>query len=222
MACDVYRYCLFDFSVPDIVLLTEGSQITIELEKGSGVNVFCGYSLVADVSLQCTTPTIDPSKAPTILSLSPTDAPTIAPTDTPTFYPTCQTINYSWNCFLGVGGNPNKLGCKKAGYTGNGMFNMGEGEWNFPYNIDLSDNNVILAGQSPQTTIWNYIGHEAIWIQCSWPKCWLSLQNVAIKSDTNETNDIQLYMPRGGTIFVKNVIFDGNNYKVPQNGKSFW
>eukprot|EP01084_Bolivina_argentea_P240286 403718_1 len=347
--CNVFKYCLDEYSVAGINTILQGTQFVLRVLKGSGVNDYCSptYSLWADISLSCTqiptqspsqtptsythfptkyptqvptlyptqsptlsptitpsnlptvttvyptqyptiTPTLDPTLQPTLPTLyptidptnspsespteypstapsfvpsenptqytippsafptvnptmnptlSPTDAPTISPTNSPsispsmtptlsptvthTYKPTCKTIEYGWNCFLGIGGFPNQQGCRNHGYNGDGIFDIGIGKWDFPYPLNFSDKHVVIRGQGQELTTWNYIGNNSKWIQCTGRDCWLSLQNLTIRSTRNNTQDSQFYMVEGGTLFVRNVIFDGTNY-VQSNNYPFW
>ncbi len=135
---------------------------------------------------------------------------------------TCKTIEYSWNCYLGIEGYPDINGCKQKGYDGNGVFDIGDGIWNFPYQINFGDNNVIIRGQGPESTTFNYIGDESKWITCRWHKCWIGLQDLTISSNKTNPDNIQFYMNNGGTLHIKNVVFDGNKYAVNQNNDAFW
>eukprot|EP01084_Bolivina_argentea_P269446 457952_1 len=135
---------------------------------------------------------------------------------------TCQTIEYAWNCFLGIGGDPNINGCKENGLNANGIFDIGIGQWYFPYQLHFDDNNVIIRGKESELTIFNYVSYNSKWITCKWHKCWIGLHNLTIKSNRTNTNDIQFYMANGGTLYVENVIFDGNNYVISTNKQPFW
>eukprot|EP01084_Bolivina_argentea_P153556 267750_1 len=138
-----------------------------------------------------------------------------------TYQPTCKSIEYSWNCYLGIGGYGNNTICEQY-YDANGVFDIGEGVWDFPYNLNYDDNNIIIRGQGRSVTTWRYTGNESIWITCRWKKCWLSFQDLTIASNRTAFNDIQFYMAHGGTLHIRNVVFDGNNYNVPHNGEPFW
>eukprot|EP01083_Nonionella_stella_P144147 449499_1 len=99
-------------------------------------------------SVAPTTPTSYPTEQPTAITALPTNVPTLAPTsaptNTPTYQPTCETIDYGWNCFLGqIDGTPAGR-CDQ--YNANGEFNMGAGVWEFRFNLNFDDNNVILSG----------------------------------------------------------------------------
>eukprot|EP01084_Bolivina_argentea_P051475 94703_1 len=189
-------------------------------------------------------PTITPSVSP---STAPTTAPTIAPTpSTPTTSPTftdnhcyvrengndygycnalnatCNSIEYSWSCFLGIGGIPNAIGCKDiANFNANGEYNIGNGIWDFKYQVNFDDNNVIIRGQGSNMTTFNYIGIEEEYITCRWPKCWISLIDLTISSNRTAINDTMFMFKNGGTLYVENVVFDGNNYLVNEN-EPFW
>ena len=132
----------------------------------------------------------------------------------------CQSVEYGWDCFHGIGGSSNMDECKQAGLHGNGVFDLGDGIWDIPYNLNYDNNDIIIRGQGPSTTL-RYTGGESTWIQCRWYKCWISLQDLTISSDRTSTNDIQLYMFNGGTLHFQNVIFDGNNYIENQYGP-YW
>ena len=54
-----------------------------------------------------------------------------------------------------------------------------------------------------------------------WYKCWMSLQDLTIASNRTSTRDYQFEMNDGGTLYVRNVIFDGDNYVENVNGP-FW
>ena len=50
---------------------------------------------------------------------------------------TCSSTEYAWQRFL---------------EAGNGVFDLGEGVWDFPFNLDFDDNNVIIRGQGAALT----------------------------------------------------------------------
>ena len=127
----------------------------------------------------------------------------------------CRSIEYSWDCFHG------SAVCEQVGLNGNGVLDLGNGVWDFPYNLNYDNDNIIIRGQGPSNTIWRYTGSESTWIQCRWYKCWLSLQDLTIASNRTSANDIQFHMYNGGTLYFKNVVFDGNNYVNNENGP-FW
>eukprot|EP01083_Nonionella_stella_P173965 601763_1 len=172
---------------------------------GSDYDVGCSSNLNefdADLFTSCCSgPT--PSPLPAVIS----------------YAPTCQSIDYSWQCFVGVGGYPNATGCTR--YDANGVFDIGAGVWHFPFQINFDDNNVIIQGQSNALTTLNYVGEEPIWITCRWPKCWICLKHLTIASNRTATSDTMFSMPNGGTLHVENVLFDGDNYVANQNG-AFW
>ena len=167
-----------------------------------------------------TTPTSHPTSAPSLPpTFSPSFSPTRAPTNTPTYQPTCRTIDYGWRCFQGeIAGFPNGI-CNQ--YDGNGKFTLGSRHHHFPYNLNYNGGNLIIRGQDPLLTTLRYVGSESTWIQCQSNGCYISLQDLTIASDRTSPNDIQLYMPSNGTLYFRNVVFDGNNYVENQNG-SFW
>eukprot|EP01083_Nonionella_stella_P318727 1166475_1 len=147
--------------------------------------------------------------------------PSASPSALPvTAQPTCNTIEYGWKCFLGIGGYPDTNHCQEHGYDANGVFNIGAGTWNFEYQINFDDNNVIIRGSD--ATVLNYIGEESVWVTCAWPKCWIGLQNLTLSSSRNSLADVQFELTNGGTLSVKNVVFDGTNYAQNGNGAAFW
>eukprot|EP01084_Bolivina_argentea_P278173 475107_1 len=202
------------------------------------------YDSHGNFSLQitCDISSLEPSKSPTSTTISPSTTPTVEPTSIPTeqptlpsstptktptlhvaYKPTCATIPYSWACFLGHDvGYPHPTGCKLAGYDGNGIFDLGEGNWEFAYPIRFADNNVIIRGQGASLTTLNYTGNDPIWIQCIWTKCWISLQHLTIASNRIDDNYLQFYMPQGGTLLISNVVFDGENYQMNTNADPLW
>eukprot|EP01083_Nonionella_stella_P064448 167937_1 len=97
---------------------------------------------------------------------------------------------------------------------------MGVGVWDFPYHLNFDDNNIILRGEGPET-VWKYTDNESVWIKCRWPKCWLKLQDLTIASNRTNTNDRQFEMSNGGSLIIKNVVFDGENYATAK-GTPFW
>eukprot|EP01084_Bolivina_argentea_P176365 305223_1 len=235
--CNIYEYCLNEYTINGVLMVEQGRQFVVNLIKGSGVNTYCNpaYSLWATVSLSCSKlvsaqptltpsifPTRGPSHQPSPLSVELSNVTTAQPTNTPVFEPTCESITYGWNCFFGIGGFPNTNGCAKVGYNGNGVVDLGIGDWNFPYCLNFSDNNITIKGQNPSFTVWNYIGKCSTWMQCTDIKCYLSLQDLTIKSNRNNGDDVQFYMTNGGTLFIKNVVFDGINYIANNKGNPFW
>eukprot|EP01084_Bolivina_argentea_P122691 217412_1 len=168
-------------------------------------------------------PTISPSQSPTV---SPSESPTPStPTTQPTFtdrhvyvdkYGTdnglclhknnsCYSIQYSWNVFI------NKENIQHM----NGVFHIGEGTWNFPYTLNMDDNNVIIKGKGQLLTILNYNGNilDNGWFGCRWKKCYLSLQDLTLSTTLNNQLILfqQLVMDVGGTLELINVIFNGTN-----------
>eukprot|EP01084_Bolivina_argentea_P055511 101752_1 len=167
-------------------------------------------------------PTMFPTTmAPAAISEFPTNAPTIAPTNTPLYTPTCQTIKYSWMCFHGIGGIPNNQGCWDQGFEGNGIFDIGEGVWTFPFQLDSDNNTIMLRGEDYTSTTWKYAGNESIWISCGSPKCWLSLNDMTIASNRTNISDMQMHVENGGRLFIQNILLDGNNYRT-SHGQPFW
>eukprot|EP01083_Nonionella_stella_P251280 867136_1 len=149
----------------------------------------------------------------------PSASPSVSPV---TAQPTCSSIEYGWNCFLGIGGYPENSVCQDQGYDANGVFNLGAGTWDFPYQIDFDDNNVIIRGSDALSTVLNYIGDESVWVTCAWKKCWIGLQDLTLSSSRNSMIDVQFQLTNGGTLSVKNVVFDGTNYAQNGNGAAFW
>eukprot|EP01083_Nonionella_stella_P275480 935548_1 len=213
--CDK-THCLNHSSIFGIASVPASAMLVLVLESGSGIDLAlkCNdtYVLWIDVSLHCE-----------IIHRNITDAPTVmtteAPTSSPTYEPTCLSINYSWNCFWGRGGTPNTNGCEEQGYSGNGVFDLGDGTWEFPYNISVADKDIMIRGQGPHVTVWKYTGHDPIWVQCEGVDCWLRFHDLSIASSVNNTGDAkQFYMDNGGELYTKNVLFDGRNYA--QNTRS--
>eukprot|EP01083_Nonionella_stella_P291619 992170_1 len=196
-----------------------------------------------------TAPSNAPTQPPTPLTNQPSAAPTIAPSEapshsSPTASPTftdlnlyvdkngydygacnssasCQSIQYGWQCFLGVGGDPDNV-CQERGCDANGVFNLGSGDWQFPHQINFAHNNVIIRGEGARQTTLNYVGDESIWAKCRWHKCWIGIEDLTIASNRTNTDDIQFEMAHGGTLSVKNVLFDGTEYVPSENGAAFW
>ena len=129
-------------------------------------------------------PTVSPTMAPSVSAGTPTATPTLSDsvvyvrslgcdtgscntTDTPytdcgatNSTPTaCGSVEYGWSCFLGE-----ESECSDN--PGSGEFNLGAGNWTFPYNLDFDDEDVIIRGQGPGVTIWEYTGTESTWIRC--------------------------------------------------------
>ena len=75
-------------------------------------------------------------------------------------YPsTCASIEYGWQCFLGM-----RSQCHD--YDANGKLTMGAGQWDFAFHLDFDDNNVIIEGQGPSLTTLRYTDGEPTWIKC--------------------------------------------------------
>ena len=55
MACGDFKFCLQNYSLPNVATVLPGTNITIQLQKGkdSGIPMSCNYSLWADVTLSC-------------------------------------------------------------------------------------------------------------------------------------------------------------------------
>ena len=158
-------------------------------------------------------PTAAPSNAPTKPPTSaPTTPPTAAPTASPTFGPTCKSIDYSWECFHGRGGYPDPNGCAALGYDGNGIFDIGEGEWIFPYNLTFGSQQVVVSGDrnEEKETILKQTRFHDSFIGCYDFDCWLTIQYLTIAG--NIMNSKQISMKNEGHLYIKAVVFDGNNY----------
>ena len=200
----------------------------------------------APTNLPTPAPTLQPTNAPT---LAPTEAPSAFSVPTPSPIWTnkfvyvrnngcdygycssknvtdeiclnndqnsaCKSISYAWNCFNG------QNGCSSQGNDGSGLLDLGKGTWDFLYNVNYDDNNVIIRGQGPLATTLRYTGIDSTWIQCRWYKCYISLQDLTISSNKTSTNDIQFHMYHGGTLYFKNVVFDGDNYVENEHG-AYW
>ena len=170
-------------------------------------------------------PSAAPSNAPTAPPTSaPTTPPTAAPTASPTFGPTCKSIEYSWECFHGRGGYPNPNGCADLGYNGNGIFDIGEGEWIFPYNLTFGSGQVVISGDrnDGRETILKQTQPYDSFIGCYDFECWLTVEYITILAAANVMNYKQIWMQDEGHLYINSVIFDGNNYNVNDNGDAFW
>ena len=176
------------------------------------------------------------SYSPTSTTVSPTSAPTISPTespvpDGPTPSPTnsdnvifidkkgfddglcnnetnsCSSLSYAYDCFLG------NNGCDLKGYDGNGIINLGDGEWNFTeYDLVYDNEEIIINGNGANNTF--LYCNDLTGIGCKWKKCWFELNNLTLLTDfTNNTLDSkQVNIQNGGTVIFNNVVFDGGNY----------
>eukprot|EP01083_Nonionella_stella_P308086 1085560_1 len=133
----------------------------------------CNYSN-SDYTNLCVNNVPTLGKSASYCCHDPSASPSVSPV---TAQPTCSSIEYGWNCFLGIGGYPENSVCQDQGYDANGVFNLGAGTWDFPYQIDFDDNNVIIRGSDALSTVLNYIGDESVWVTCSWKKCWIGLED---------------------------------------------
>ena len=122
----------------------------------------------------------------------------------------CLTISYAYNCFLG------NNGCGAKGYDGNGIINLGDGDWYWPSDHALIYDNeqVIINGNGMDNTSLYY--DDATGIGCKWHKCWLELNNLALlankSSNTPNNKNMQIYVHDGGALILRSVLFDGINY----------
>ena len=91
-----------------------------------------------------------------------------------------------------TGGYPVDNGCKISGYDGNGIFDLGQGIWQWPFNITLDNNNVTIRGQGQSETTLIYTGDNHIWIQCS-ENCRISLQDLTVTYDVAYDDEFYLF-----------------------------
>ena len=186
-------------------------------------------------------PSKTPSAAPTT---PPTLAPTLAPTEAPskllpTLPPTnsdnqvfidkmgidngccnnqttaCLSIQYAYNSFLG------NNGCDLRDSDGNGVINLGDGHWYWPYDLIYDDEEVIITGNGMDNTFLYY--NDLTGMGCKWRKCWLEINNLTLKANESGTMDSkQINIYQGGTLKFGSVLFDGNNYAQNQQGNPLW
>eukprot|EP01084_Bolivina_argentea_P049185 90495_1 len=169
-------------------------------------------------------PSFSPISVPTSRTTDPTYFPTNAPTATPTYQPTCETIEYTWDCFQGKGGTPGL--CRNQGYDGTGTIDIGNGEWNWPYALMFEDCDITISGQGMSSTVLSYTGSSSSWIGCFSRNCILRFYNLAIGSSTSIDQNNYIYkqidLNTGGQVYFFDVLFDGNNYNLNNNGESLW
>ena len=122
----------------------------------------------------------------------------------------CQSIDYAWDCFNGIGGNPDSNGCKQQGFDGTGIFDIGEGVWDFPYNLSYYDEEVIIRGQGASLTTLKFAGSGSNWIECHWRNCSLVLKDLTITANQETMEHKQFHVYNGGTVYFRNVLFDGD------------
>eukprot|EP01084_Bolivina_argentea_P221290 374829_1 len=196
-------------------------------------------------------PSSSPTTAPTMMPTpSPSFTPTSAPTNAPTVIPTplgptpsptnsnnqifvnkngcdcnkycvsnssaCLTLQYAYNCFMGYDN------CSSKGYDGNGILYLGYGEWYWPTDLLIADTQVIFQGNGMYNTVLKQ--NDLATIGCKWYKCWLQFNDLTLSTNVTITNNNskQINTKIGGTLKFKNVLFDGNNYNMNQNGDRFW
>ena len=121
----------------------------------------------------------------------------------------CQHIEHAYNLFLG------NNGCDLKGHDGNGIFNLGNGEWYWPVDLKYDDEQIIINGNGINNTFLYY--NDLTGIGCKWKKCWLEINNLTVVA--NNTNDMasgkQIHIHQGGTLKFHSVLFDGNLNKYP-------
>eukprot|EP00485_Elphidium_margaritaceum_P013914 CAMPEP_0202728732 /NCGR_PEP_ID=MMETSP1385-20130828/185775_1 /ASSEMBLY_ACC=CAM_ASM_000861 /TAXON_ID=933848 /ORGANISM="Elphidium margaritaceum" /LENGTH=2035 /DNA_ID=CAMNT_0049394983 /DNA_START=78 /DNA_END=6186 /DNA_ORIENTATION=+ len=124
----------------------------------------------ASVVLRCgyftQRPTTDPTAAPTFSPVAtPTSSPTAtssSPTTTPANYfdnSTCSTLEYAANCLFGRGGSPSTdidCGATGADFNGNGVIEVGAGDWFAPEFLDDDwiAKKLIIRAAVPQMATW--------------------------------------------------------------------
>eukprot|EP01084_Bolivina_argentea_P313875 543609_1 len=181
-------------------------------------------------------PTFYPSQKP---SNMPTNSPSVAPipygiTPSPTYsynqifidkngcdcnqicnnkINSCLTISYAYNCFMGDNG------CDSEGYDGQGIINLGDGDWHWPFELIFSNQQIIINGNGIKNTFL-YYNHKSF-IGCVWYKCWIEINNLTLMTNATSDSSNQIAMKYGGTIKFSNILFDGNNYAQNQN-EPFW
>ena len=184
--------------------------------------------------IKCLIPTPAPTAAP---SYSPTiDGPTASPTssDNAIFVDksmgsnsnscnnkthACLSIDYAYQCFLGLNG------CDIHGNDGNGVINLGDGDWHWPVDIVYDNEQVVINGEGIYKTKLYY--NDIKGIGCKYSKCWLEISNLSLATNiTNNIYDALQVTAEGGTIIFNNVLFDGQYYKQNANengnGSALW
>ena len=86
------------------------------------------------------------------------------------------------------GGYPVDNGCQISGYDGNGIFDLGQGIWQWPFNITLDNKNVTIRGQGQSETTLIYTGDNHIWIKCL-VNCRVSLQDLTITFNVDHDDE---------------------------------
>eukprot|EP01083_Nonionella_stella_P108535 315792_1 len=82
---------------------------------------------------------------------------------------TCATMQYAWDCFHGIGGNPDVNGCASQGYDGNGVIDIGAGTFQWDSAIDTKHQQMELRGNGRGNT---FLRHSvSTLIRCEWIQC---------------------------------------------------
>ena len=118
----------------------------------------------------------------------------------------CRTITYAYNCFIG------NNGCDANGYDGNGIINLGDGDWYWPsdYGLIYADTKIIINGNGMNKTKLYYNLHTGI--GCERKGCWLELAGLAIASNSSRvSSNLQITAKNGGTLRLSQVLFDGKS-----------
>eukprot|EP00483_Globobulimina_turgida_P009309 UN09328 len=84
--------------------------------------------------------------------------------------PRCKSLDYTWNCFNGIGGSPVDDMCNSAGYDGNGGIYISQGTYTLNNNIHVQQQyqQIVIAGTGSRNTIFNHIIYNGnIAINCA-------------------------------------------------------
>eukprot|EP01084_Bolivina_argentea_P296364 510417_1 len=201
--CGQFDKCVDDSSL-GIDLFDKDHTYRIQLYVTRFMSSACqnhSYSLNVRFSIHCS-----PEKETSLPThLLPTSlAPSVSPTATPIFESTCRSIPYSWNCFHGKGGHQNNNECEEYGYDGNGVFDIGEGNWLFPYLLNIQNQQVIIKGAESYKTVLNHTITNTTYtklgeiINCGWEQCYLTFANLVYTSSKITKNNTIIKVEKGG------------------------
>eukprot|EP01083_Nonionella_stella_P051375 136378_1 len=180
------------------------------------------YKLCDDISHICNSWLSPTTASPT----PPTQSPTPKPTPSPVFsreavyidpggtdesictsLSPCQSIDYAYACIMGT----------KCEYSSAGTLYIGKGEFPFYGQHTTSYGDLVLKGQgSALTSLYmNYEETEAfVWFGCYTNQCWIGLDGLTLYSDRTPKNEYDApLIVREGTLHVRDVVFDGQNFE---------
>eukprot|EP01084_Bolivina_argentea_P074739 135556_1 len=188
--------------------------------------------MIYDISIICApptqSPTVMPSKSPSFAPIpsGPTPSPVFSTstmyvaksgTDSNNCISTapCATINYAYDCL-----NDNIANALCNIHHGNGIIDIDGYSYYLERLISIGNGNLRIFGDGINSMLYMNLATPTTgvtWFECTYFKCWIGLEDLVLASDRTSTSDTLLKM-NGGTMEIKNVIFDGNNFQINING----